>query len=100
MAHSVLLAVLYDFNPRSPHGERRRRTLRWSRWIRFQSTLPARGATVDSSEDDFVLEFQSTLPARGATAVSLSSWVVRSPFQSTLPARGATISDSDSSVQG
>ena len=33
------------FNPRSPHGERRRSTLTSSRWKRFQPTLPARGAT-------------------------------------------------------
>ena len=39
---------LPDFNPRSPHGERRRcRRCCAKRW-RFQSTLPARGATVPS----------------------------------------------------
>ena len=34
-----------DFNPRSPHGERRSTTLHGWRSNPFQSTLPARGAT-------------------------------------------------------
>ena len=34
-----------DFNPRSPHGERRRSHQRRTSRRRFQSTLPARGAT-------------------------------------------------------
>ena len=78
---------------------------------RFQSTLPARGATKDGvaystpifisihaprtgSDDSPRTEsraalFQSTLPARGATtiATALRNAVA---FQSTLPARGAT----------
>ena len=33
------------FNPRSPHGERRRTATHKRRRERFQSTLPARGAT-------------------------------------------------------
>ena len=35
---------------------------------RFQSTLPARGATVDVFDGVRQLVFQSTLPARGATS--------------------------------
>ena len=34
-----------DFNPRSPHGERHRRTGEYKRSVAFQPTLPARGAT-------------------------------------------------------
>ena len=34
-----------DFNPRSPHGERRQQCGAWTTSFRFQSTLPARGAT-------------------------------------------------------
>ena len=56
------------FNPRSPHGER---LIMWRRVrmsSRFQSTLPARGATRTwSPEENKVRRFQSTLPARGAT---------------------------------
>ena len=101
-----------DFNPRSPHGERRRgkpqRTLR----SRFQSTLPARGATLPPPSSPARTIFQSTLPARGATppctgvdiGLRISIHAPRTgsdgnsfsplcrsvPFQSTLPARGAT----------
>ena len=38
-----------DFNPRSPHGERLRPYLWIPNAIQFQSTLPARGATLLSS---------------------------------------------------
>ena len=103
-----------DFNPRSPHGER----LEAGEWlftvknisihaprtgsdgasrdtariqIKFQSTLPARGATAPAA---FTFTsgwaFQSTLPARGATLPVVVSGLVAPAFQSTLPARGAT----------
>ena len=81
--------------------------------VRFQSTLPARGATcVHSSHVRPYVIFQSTLPARGATCAlqqhpqnsydfnprslhgeRLTSSLVMMQmeiFQSTLPARGAT----------
>ena len=82
------------------------------RFDRFQSMLPARGATKVEVDGVYVNTFQSTLPARGATCVSpfesrsASNFNPRSPhgerpanitdadlsllFQSTLPARGAT----------
>ena len=55
----------------------------------FQSTLPARGATMKILLMETHKGFQSTLPARGATwcAENAPSCV---EFQSTLPARGAT----------
>ena len=57
------------FNPRSPHGERPCLMLLLRRFVQFQSTLPARGATLASYKDwHDISEFQSTLPARGATA--------------------------------
>ena len=100
-----------NFNPRSPHGERRFRpepvaptqdisihaprtgsdeNKRKRRTAgKFQSTLPARGATIDSLVWVGDTSFQSTLPARGATCASAScDWMAT--FQSTLPARGAT----------
>ena len=56
-----------NFNPRSPHGERRRcRRCYGKRW-KFQSTLPARGATRKAKLERTATLFQSTLPARGAT---------------------------------
>ena len=57
-----------DFNPRSPHGERRPATLSRRTATKFQSTLPARGATCAKRRELATLaRFQSTLPARGAT---------------------------------
>ncbi len=35
-----------DFNPRSPHGERRKVAKKLAKNLEFQSTLPARGATL------------------------------------------------------
>ena len=57
----------FNFNPRSPHGERLWLAPRRSRPVLFQSTLPARGATVVIFKPESPFTFQSTLPARGAT---------------------------------
>ena len=78
------------FNPRSPHGERRRTSRRCSSSSVFQSTLPARGATGECKSKHTRPKFQSTLPARGATR-GLRHKVAVLGFQSTLPARGATV---------
>ena len=111
---SISLHSLY-FNPHSPRGERRLCHASLYGLQRFQSTLPARGATIstviplirppisihtpregsDSSTFGAAwtgIKFQSTLPARGATFRLL--WLPLNPeFQSTLPARGATVSN-------
>ena len=101
-----------DFNPRSPHGERRAPATSGRPREPFQSTLPARGATRRERPKTATKRFQSTLPARGATdvlaqlltyqpisihaprtgsdKVILIVWACASLFQSTLPARGAT----------
>ena len=64
-------SVVADFNPRSPHGERRRR---------FPSLRTRRGISTHAHRTgsdgcpaligQFFLEFQPTLPARGATVSS------------------------------
>ena len=78
------------FNPRSPHGERPRPTMTAARSRRFQSTLPARGATTGKGRKrPRKRKFQSTLPARGATKYCKKAFSGIG-FQSTLPARGAT----------
>ena len=60
-----------DFNPRSPHGERRSGRDGLLVGKEFQSTLPARGATSDRWQLYHNCKaFQSTLPARGATRAS------------------------------
>ena len=75
-----------DFNPRSPHGERRQRIWKNPRQqTQFQSTLPARGATSQDRIHRVGQRFQSTLPARGATrtapriCTSASNFNPRSP---------------------
>ena len=110
---SSIVASSNNFNPRSPHGERR--------WLYGCVTLrvvisihaPRTGSdhtTLSGSSCQSL--FQSTLPARGATVDDYHGWMrylhfnPRSPhgerldaqywgvpqrrFQSTLPARGAT----------
>ena len=80
------------FNPRSPHGERLQPLRVVQPVCRFQSTLPARGATGGHRDGAAARPFQSTLPARGATAAPGCVSGARTRFQSTLPARGATVS--------
>ena len=80
--------------------------------VLFQSTLPAKGATMNAGDVMAMIQFQSTLPAKGATQGSHRAgschpgFNPRSPrrerhesiglvlqgvqFQSTLPAKGAT----------
>ena len=102
-----------DFNPRTPRGVRPVRQFSTQRKAVFQSTHPARGATLDDFARTCVLmEFQSTHPARGATlperghkgqaGISIHapregcdgddglSELTGKRFQSTHPARGAT----------
>ena len=64
----VRLKATKNFNPRSPRGERLAKYQTASKPPKFQSTLPARGATDDCTGYRADEEFQSTLPARGATA--------------------------------
>ena len=78
-----------NFNPRSPHGERRADVKLTLKQCSFQSTLPARGATDRVELKDRAFLFQSTLPARGATLLEGNPGKQKL-FQSTLPARGAT----------
>ena len=99
------------FNPRSPRGERRSSWVLLPTTSRFQSTLPAWGATYIFAHGTWKPSFQSTLPAWGATLSTCqrqdsANFNPRSPrgerltplsiltsmrlFQSTLPAWGAT----------
>ena len=104
-------ACLYNFNPRSPRGERRRPGCRLSRMDYFnprspRGERPGRTAGAGSqaisihaprvgSDDDALAViihpvFQSTLPAWGATFVLSLRRRCSHRFQSTLPAWGAT----------
>ena len=103
---------IFDFNPRSPYGERPANKILDLTPIEFQSTLPLRGATLFSGGNINGNIFQSTLPLRGATAsldcgVNSQGISIHAPltgsdletwerfgsyiFQSTLPLRGATM---------
>ena len=67
-----------DFNPRSPHGERRDSIVHLVTAYVFQPTLPARGATLLSSSRVVSISFQPTLPARGATcSCVIWAWSMR-----------------------
>ena len=58
----------WNFNPRSPHGERQMTDPDGESYETFQPTLPARGATDEEAAEIQQGTFQPTLPARGATA--------------------------------
>ena len=134
-ARPAARVISHHFNPRSPRGERQDGALHLHLLcnisihapregsdeqviplcrvlLRFQSTLPARGATIQEDEQLQEYKFQSTLPARGATVGRAAAGTdnpisIHAPregsdhsevficppaelFQSTLPARGAT----------
>ena len=101
------------FNPRSPHGERHTARVDDGRYDAISIHAPRTGSDSDvQTYTSFASRFQSTLPARGATTVramfekAKRNFNPRSPhgelritfravsvhmaFQSTLPARGAT----------
>ena len=104
---------IYNFNPRSPYGERLHSRHPTPQHPLFQSTLPLRGATRLGQMQYALTRFQSTLPLRGATyhpdvfrmAAFISIHapltgsdkppflfvITTSKFQSTLPLRGATV---------
>ena len=59
---------MLHFNPRFPRGKRPAAGPSMSVVNQFQSTLPAREATIKALlQDPKVIQFQSTLPAREAT---------------------------------
>ena len=79
-----------DFNPRSPRGERLGRSILSSQSKRFQSTLPARGATVSLGFAPSSLAISIHAPREGSDIdINCDNWFYFL-FQSTLPARGAT----------
>ena len=104
--------IRHNFNPRSPHGERPRGTFTSDFFIKFQSTLPARGATRTGISPHCISSISIHAPRTGSdedlqsTRLLADNFNPRSPhgerpalssranicflFQSTLPARGAT----------
>ena len=78
-----------NFNPRSPHGERPRQYIAILAECAFQSTLPARGATLTSMDSKVMSIFQSTLPARGATFRHAGVWYI--PISIHAPRTGSDV---------
>ena len=80
---------IYNFNPRSPYGERLFTSFMMS--FPFISIhAPLTGSDhIDAREEAGFTVFQSTLPLRGAT-VKCGGSKTTNLFQSTLPLRGAT----------
>ena len=84
-------ASSYYFNPRSPHGERRTCSTPRSGSAIISIHAPRTGSDAKSNGLMFLAGvFQSTLPARGATLKGIEGSEYEYIFQSTLPARGAT----------
>ena len=73
---SYWISCIFDFNPRSPWGERLGQQVGiYINGNKFQSTLPVGGATTDSMEQSGpTFSFQSTLPVGGATAIIYKSY--------------------------
>ena len=111
------MADIANFNPRSPHGERRRSISCSKSLTVFQSTLPARGATRWEQRGAGRRSISIHAPRTGSDGVHRRVWrdvaiSIHAPrtgsddtvppfrrfisiFQSTLPARGATIPYAD-----
>ena len=81
---------LLDFNPRSPHGERQLFRPFLHAFCLFQSTLPARGATVPNTFTTRVVHDFNPRSPHGERPVLPQRRICLKAFQSTLPARGAT----------
>ena len=79
------------FNPRSPHGERHAHICDGVALTQFQSTLPARGATIPESHERRIKNISIHAPRTGSDQVAQSLIICAALFQSTLPARGATM---------
>ena len=81
---------LIGFNPRSLRGERREKVTEQVAVDVVSIHAPREGSDVTGqSQRPHAQKFQSTLPARGATALKQPA-LLMDRFQSTLPARGAT----------
>ena len=89
--HHPRCGRLLYFNPRSPHGERRTDSTRWATPSDFNPRSPHGERPASTAGTRTAKRFQSTLPARGATrcfsvgAAALSHFNPRSPHGERLP---------------
>ncbi len=105
---SIVLALGYRFNPRSPHGERlelfNKEDVRWIvsihaphtgsdcicssvkvRFPPFQSTLPTRGATIRAGVDYFFGKVSIHAPHTGSDRSIAIRWLSRISFNPRSP---------------
>ena len=75
------------FYPRPPRGGRLSIVIYASTMLRFLSTSPARGTTVNSNRSNFINRFLSTSPARGTT-VPLGAVEAACPISIHVPREG------------
>ena len=80
-----------NFNPRSPRGERHTMDGKNEKQLRFQSTLPAWGATRYPHTDVTVFRDFNPRSPRGERLKNTANGYKVCLFQSTLPAWGATV---------
>ncbi len=90
--HRIIRRIryMYDFNPLSPRGERPEQTFWQQRSMRFQSTLPSRGATILLKIQSSPIKISIHAPLAGSDGIYLWRGACTDRFQSTLPSRGAT----------
>ena len=81
------------FNPRSPCGERRRKSRTFGDVIPFQSTLPVRGATSHGGFCRLAVAYFNPRSPCGERQCGIIYTVKGREFQSTLPVRGATCAE-------
>ena len=79
-----------NFNPRSPCGERLQSLDTLTGSSKFQSTLPVRGATVNTGNYVSDVAISIHAPRAGSDWPAIPGLRDMSVFQSTLPVRGAT----------
>ena len=74
-----------DFNPRSPHGERRNACKRRCIACKFQPTLPARGATFQPIRFLPLIVISTHAPRTGSDSAQLTATITPSDFNPRSP---------------
>ena len=83
--HLAVIALPQDFNPRSPCGERRASGSGKSASLRFQSTLPMRGATNRSVLMHFMADISIHAPHAGSDHGPMGPLCIKSHFNPRSP---------------
>ena len=92
--------VVFNFNPRSPYGERLPQPGFQNVLLKFQSTLPLRGATYVHQCGRKNHHISIHAPLTGSDKRSKTATPANFIFQSTLPLRGATAVAPFASIKG